>query len=50
MTDYLARMCAPIAGGSNSTGLSPRLEAKFMDDVIEYFRQACQDAKGSHFA
>jgi hypothetical protein len=30
--------------------LSETLEAKFADDVIEYFQQARQDSKGSHAA
>jgi hypothetical protein len=30
--------------------LAETLEAKFTDDVTEYFRQARQDAKGSHAA
>ena len=30
--------------------LAETLEAKFTDDVIEYFQQARQDAKGSHAA
>ena len=30
--------------------LAETLEVKFADDVIEYFRQARQYAKGSHVA
>ena len=51
MTDYPGDdVCSHRRRFELYRALAETLEAKFTDDVIEYFRQARQDAKGSHAA